>query len=97
MSTQLDTQIVYTDSITVQKIDRVVLDLEKSKIEVFVADYRNSDIGGLPYAVNSFSTSFSEVPEGAVKDNFRDVVNDVRVFARSKGLLGAGTDTNEIE
>ena len=96
MATELDIPVVYTKTVTTQKIDKIIMDIYNNQVEVHIADYINS-VELEPYSRKYYSEEFANIPDCQVIDDFRDVLVNVRAFARAKGLLGAGVDTDEIQ
>jgi hypothetical protein len=95
MATELTTPIDYTKTVTTQKIDRVVINVKERTVQIYVGSYLN-ETDPDPYRVQNIIVPFDDIPEGTVKEDFRDVVRNVRTFARNQGILGEGIDTDEL-
>ena len=96
MATELDTPIIYTKTVTTQKIDQIIMNIKAGQIEIHIGDYINPEDDN-PYKVDYFIEEFIYIPEGTIKEDFRDVLVNVRAFARTRGKLGEGVDTDEIQ
>lgn len=95
MATALDTPVIYTKTVSTQKIDQIIMNIKQGQVEVHIGDYINpEDVD--PYRVDYFIEEFTNIAEGQAKDDFRDVLVNVCAFARAKGKLGDGIDTDEI-
>lgn len=96
MATELDTPIVHTKTANQQRIDSILMNLKDGEIYVTIGEYEDQT-SVEPMITDNFTQLFADMPAGAAKDDFRAVVDNVRAYARSIGMLGEGTDTDPIE
>ena len=69
------------------------MNMADGTITYHIGDY-NTEVQVNALKSNAYTELFSAVPAGQIKEDFRDVLNNIRAMARNKGQLGDGTDTD---
>jgi len=95
MSTELTEPVEHTKIVYFQKVDQILMNMASDQVEYTIGDYENeADL--VPLQSAHYIEKFSEMTAGPAKDDFKDVLGNIRALARSEGQLGDGTDTDPI-
>lgn len=93
MSTDLDVPVENSVTVTEQRVNTIIMNMADGTIVYHIDDY-NTTVQVNALESNVYTELFSAIPAGPVKEDFRDVLNNIRALARNKGQLGDGTDTD---